>query len=1098
MLRISTLGEYQIFYKHRQLEFKYKKTSALLIYLLLNRKPFARDSIAYLFWDKLDHQEALKELSRQIYFIRKNIPSKILSFAHGKDVLSLNISDEVWLDVFEFENLCSKVEHAQGKDKIDLLRKLIDLYKADFLENFYIKQAEEFIEWISLEQDRLRNKFINILNIYCLYCLDKKEYNLAIELGKVSLKRDSLQEEIHQKLIYAYNACKQKNLAIKQYEICKNVLAKEGFTLSEETETLYKEIKSHKLLEEEIKVPAPQSFSISLFQEEKPIYLLGRKNEINFLTHKLENIKSLDKKTIFISGPSGVGKTRLVLDILKNFSNKYYVLYGNCYQFQNSVSFHPFIKAFRDLFQNINYQIPVKGVWFSNLLKLFPELEDKLNFTRVPVTRHKDLRIQLFEGFKKLLINLSENHPVILFIDNWQWADEASLELMYYMIQNIQNAQVLFLINFRGDGLKKDKLFYEYLSSFKNNHQAEILSLKNITEENILDLFKEKNKKENKIIADYLYEHSSGNPFLLNEILKFLEDRCKIIIHQDGKINLLFKNLDELPEEILTLKMKDFIGKHLENLTPESHDLIEICSILEEDFDRSILEETYPVSVDKIINCLEELFKNRLLKEQIIQNKIRYSFIHSKIKDYVCANLSQTKRVNLHQTVAKIMEGNFPKQPEFYNKIAFHYEQGLKIEEALKYYRLSAEHSESIYQHREAVFYYKKLIEHTKEKKDLLHFNLKISRSLYYSGDYTSSLNFLNKIQLQTDKTSILIEILNWKIIIFHDTAQAELKKEILNDFKKLMKFKLKYPEKITLDSLYIYMLIPFSLTSLEVIIKNIKNNLAMLRKIKISKEEKSALELECCYLLCVAYLYHGNYKEAKPFINEAISLAEKGGLFQDLGLIYYHLVDYFISIENYQKAVLYIKKTRMIFDKINAPLYNLFIDNLSGNFYLKQEKFQEAYYYLDKVENQIPSNDIMNLAQNKKFFVDYFLAQSNIGKAEKYFEEYIKLLKNLAFNWRKIDSYVLKAKILQKKKKLSKTAIIKIRNLFLKALVGFKKIGFTSKIADIQYELSIFEKSINQTKKYKEYLKEALKNYKFAGNNKKIKQINNILNLEK
>lgn len=147
-----------------------------------------RETMASMFWDNLSLKETLKDLSRHIYFIKAKIPAKILNFAGKKDLLALETSDKIYIDAGEFENLCIKLDTSDDKSKTATLKKLIELYKGDFLENFFVKEAVEFADWQFLEQERLKTRFIRLLNNYCRHYLEEKKYDFAIELACNSLR----------------------------------------------------------------------------------------------------------------------------------------------------------------------------------------------------------------------------------------------------------------------------------------------------------------------------------------------------------------------------------------------------------------------------------------------------------------------------------------------------------------------------------------------------------------------------------------------------------------------------------------------------------------------------------------------------------------------------------------------------------------------------------------------------------------------------------------------------------------------------------------------------------------------------------------------
>jgi len=223
-----------------------RENQGLLAYLLLQRhKLHSRDSLADMFWGEHNQQKARGSLNTALWKLKKalepeGIPAgTYLKNSHSGEV-GFNKDSPYWLDVEVFERGINKIliRPFQTVDQVHLadLNKVLELYKGDLLEGLYN-------DWALRERERLRALYLKSLIYLLQFYGFHGVYEKAITYGQQILDLDPLREEIHRELIKLYLENGQRALAVRQYETCRSILAKElGIAPLEDTQRLYTQI----------------------------------------------------------------------------------------------------------------------------------------------------------------------------------------------------------------------------------------------------------------------------------------------------------------------------------------------------------------------------------------------------------------------------------------------------------------------------------------------------------------------------------------------------------------------------------------------------------------------------------------------------------------------------------------------------------------------------------------------------------------------------------------------------------------------------------------------------------------------------------------
>lgn len=221
-------------------------TQALLAYLLLlPHRPQPREVVAEAFWGDRNQERARSCLKTALWRLRsllepKGTPPGTYVLAGPNGDIGFNWESNYWLDVTAFEQSTRRVlalppDRMQPKDA-QTLKAAIELYAGELLEGFYD-------DWVLRERERFRQIYLDSLAHLLRFCRRHGAYSEALDCGRKILELDPLREEIHRELMHLYLETGQRSLAIKQFEVCRDLLSTElGILPMDETQALYRQI----------------------------------------------------------------------------------------------------------------------------------------------------------------------------------------------------------------------------------------------------------------------------------------------------------------------------------------------------------------------------------------------------------------------------------------------------------------------------------------------------------------------------------------------------------------------------------------------------------------------------------------------------------------------------------------------------------------------------------------------------------------------------------------------------------------------------------------------------------------------------------------
>ncbi len=293
-LKIRLLGSLEIGYTDAAApHFVSSKAPAMLAYLAVTGRPHQRDALAGLLWGEMSDAAAANNLRQALSNLRKLFEPYLLI---TRDTVAFDPAIPHFLDVEDFTDLLRLSEGQPASQQIGLLRQALALYRGEFLEGFYVRDAPDFEDWALVQRVRLRELALHGWETLTQLLLDSGEYNGASEAASRLLAMDAWREETHRQLMLLHARTGRWSAALAQYEACRRVLEKElGVQPSLETTALYERIRAARQARRH-NVPAAASA------------LVGRERELADLRRLLA---SPHCRLVTLTGLGGAGKTRL-------------------------------------------------------------------------------------------------------------------------------------------------------------------------------------------------------------------------------------------------------------------------------------------------------------------------------------------------------------------------------------------------------------------------------------------------------------------------------------------------------------------------------------------------------------------------------------------------------------------------------------------------------------------------------------------------------------------------------------------------------------------------------------------------------------------
>jgi adenylate cyclase len=367
----------------------------------------------------------------------------------------------------------------------------------------------------------------------------------------------------------------------------------------------------------------------------------------------------------------------------------------------------------------------------------------------------------IFEQYTNVLISLAEQKPLILVLDDLQWADSASIALLFRLGRRIGDSHILLIGSYRPEEVALPRAgerhpLEKVLAEFKGYYGDININLDEIEEtERVIFVDAYLKTEPNRLSAEFcraLFRHTGGHALFTIELLRDLQDRGDIVKDSDG----YWAEAPELDWRVLPAKVEGVIEERIGRLAGELREVLTVASTEGEDFTAEVVARVQSLDARRLIRSLsgELEKKHRLVIAQghrrlSSQNLSIYRFQHNLFQMYLYDQLDEAERVYLHGDIGSVLEELYGDQvDEITVQLARHFQEAGNSVKALLYLQRAGELAAMRYANEEAVMYLSQALEMTPEQEVMERFEILISREKVYhsQGDREAQRIDLDKL----------------------------------------------------------------------------------------------------------------------------------------------------------------------------------------------------------------------------------------------------------------------------------------------------------------------------------------------------------------
>ena len=691
-LHISALGPPEVRLGEHLVTFPTRKTLALLFYLAIEVGLQPRDLLASMLWPESSPERSyanlrntLGHLQKVLHQVRGQAQITYLSITHN--ALGLNPDADIEFDL-------QMVEHAYGLARTDrssralpkgsaslpLLQSAAACQRGDFLAGFSLGDAPGFDDWAATQREIWNHRLGLILDRLSEIQFASGEFASASETASHWIALDTLNEFAYRRKMRAHFSAGERGQALETYHACQAVLAAElGIEPEPDTAVLAERIRTQ---------PSPagprnyRSDPQLRYPDTSVAFLgnlfTGRINEHQMLVDSYQRSTAGQPQFVVLRGEAGIGKTCLAEKFLAwANTQEAELLQGSAFESGSHLPFQPLIEALRLRLEQKNLlQDLLDDVWLFRLSKLIPELHQSYqNLTPAPsLSPHPKAEIsqaQLYEPLVQYTLALAEQATLVLFVDDLQWTDSATLDLLQYAIRRWldHSACVLLFVSLRSEALHLmpqplQKGDPQSLSQWLVRVERELtpvhIELGLLRECETVQMVLSILLPPAADFAQWLYDETRGHPYYLIETLKDLLERRVLHPKRRGKRQWTFAVDAEhdLGHAVrVPSTVHGVICSRLNRLSPNAFSLVAGGAVLEHQITFKRLCAIANITEDLALPALDELISGRLLVEAAQPGVASaYTFANDMLRDVVYTEAGDARRRLFHRRALGILE----------------------------------------------------------------------------------------------------------------------------------------------------------------------------------------------------------------------------------------------------------------------------------------------------------------------------------------------------------------------------------------------------------------------------------------------------------
>ncbi|HZR40637.1 MAG TPA: BTAD domain-containing putative transcriptional regulator [Ktedonobacteraceae bacterium] len=649
--------------------------------------------------------------------------------------------EKVWIDSYEFERLLDAALKEQNRfEGTQLLQAALALYVGDLLAE------DEDTSWAWVERTRLRERYFTGVVMLMERWVEDGCYNEAITVGRNALAFDACREPLYRLIMQCQAGLGDSAGALQTFEQCRRLLDQElgadpsPLTLQLHTAILQGTFQVRARVSA-ASVASEQGSGANLKPETKSVhgdgsldlqtfvsgqqepFCVGRKAQLHWFSEQLDSVGARlpqsngPMSVVVLVGDAGVGKSFLGRLFLNEAQFKGFVtLAAPCQALEQHMSFAPLLSLLSVWLSGASdeqlHTLPRASL--ALIAPLLPELNARIpDLSPLSAATSEQAYSMLVTGLVEVFLALCREHPLLLFFDDVQWADESSLLVLNRLAHLAASRRhsvfpLLLLIACRSEDAGENTSLGAMLRYLRREQQVSVLNVSPFTPEEVTEyvaLYHIDDSPHASFLSERLYQITQGNALFLVEAGRAVQE-WKV---QQEADSINGQASDTVTTSLLHSQMiRDVVLERIARLPQHAVELLEIAAGVGHQFSLDILR---PVFTDDDYKALDMLLSRRFLVEVtgLKGYEVILSFSHELVRQVVYAACSTARLIQVHRSIAENMEKRYGLDVEPHSaEIAFHYLMaGWQYRfEALRYSVLAGDYARRIFHYRQALTYY--------------------------------------------------------------------------------------------------------------------------------------------------------------------------------------------------------------------------------------------------------------------------------------------------------------------------------------------------------------------------------------------------------
>ncbi|MBK7002518.1 MAG: AAA family ATPase [Rhodoferax sp.] len=418
-----------------------------------------------------------------------------------------------------------------------------------------------------------------------------------------------------------------------------------------------------------------------------PQKLYGREREVDSLLNAFERVSQGHTEMMLVAGYSGIGKSTLVHEVHKPIAHKRgYFLSGKFDQYKRNIPYSSLIQAFQDLLRQLLTENETRlNTWRTKLrqtlggnaaviAEIIPELELIIG-EQAPVAQLSPLESQ--NRFQRVLqqfvhIFAAMDHPLVLFLDDLQWADPPSLKLIESLMTAREEKYILLLGAYRDNEVNAAHPLMVMLDDIqKTGAMVQTLTLAPLNLEQVNTLVAETlhcPPQDTLPLAQLSFAKTAGNPFFLNQFLHAAYEEYLILF--DTADNLWKWDIAKINNLGMTDNVVELMVSKIMKLSPHTQHVLKLAATIGNQFDLNTLtiinEKSAMETASDLWESLQAGFivpldnSYQFLQESDTGSNIKYRFLHDRVQQAAYSLIAESQLQPLHIRIGRLLLKNTP------------------------------------------------------------------------------------------------------------------------------------------------------------------------------------------------------------------------------------------------------------------------------------------------------------------------------------------------------------------------------------------------------------------------------------------------------